>query len=109
MWERRYECTYYLLEKVPSLDTPGRTVLDETFQANVDHPFHAKMHLMHNHGEKYTGTGPLMSQEDGQKMLALLLTPEEKLEGLRVDQWFGPEFFQSDFWYNWAYIFALAP
>ena len=36
MWERRYECTYFLLGKIPSIDTPGRTVLDETFQANVD-------------------------------------------------------------------------
>ena len=47
MWERRYECTYFLLGKIPSIDTPGRTVLDETYQANVDHPFHARTHLMH--------------------------------------------------------------
>ncbi len=109
MWERRYECTYFLLGKIPSIDTPGRTVLDETFQANVDAPFHARMHLMHKRGEKYSPTGPLMSQEDGQKLMDLLLSPEEALEGLTCAEWFGPGFFKSDFWYYWAYIFALAP
>ena len=109
MWERRYECTYFLLGKIPSIDAPGRTVLDETFQANVDAPFHARMHLMHKRGEKYSPTGPLMSKEDGQKLMDLLLSPEEVLEGLTVADWFGPGFFKSDFWYYWAYIFALAP
>jgi oleate hydratase len=109
MWERRYECTYFLLGKIPSIDNPDRTILDETFQANVDNPFHARMHLMHNRGEKYSPTGPLMSQEDGQKLMELLLSPEQVLEGLTVAEWFEPGFFKSDFWYYWAYIFALAP
>ena len=84
MWERRYECTYFLLEKIPSIDTPGRTLLDETYQANVDAPFHARMHLMHKRGEKYSSKGPLMSPADGQKMMELLLSPEQALEGLTV-------------------------
>ena len=109
MWERRYECLYYLMEKIPSIYTPGRTVLDETYQANVDNPFYARLRLMHRKGKKYSPTGPLMSAADGQKLLALLLSPEDKLEGLSVAQWFSPEFFSSDFWYYWAYIFALAP
>ena len=109
MWERRYECTYFLLEKIPSIDTPGRSVLDETFQANVDAPFHARTHLMHKRGEKYLPTGPLMSKEDGQKLMKLLLSSEEVLEGLTCAEWFGPGFFKSDFWFYWAYIFALAP
>jgi oleate hydratase len=109
MWERRYECTYFLLGKIPSIDTPGRTLLDETYQANVDHPFHARMHLMHRKGEKYSPTGPMMSAADGQKLMELLLTPEDDLEGLRVAEWFSREFFTCDFWFYWAYIFALAP
>jgi oleate hydratase len=109
MWERRYECTYYLLQKIPSIDTPGMTVHDETFKANADHPFHARTHLMHNRGEVYKAPGPLMSQEEGQKLMELLLSPEQVLEGLTCADWFPASFFKSDFWYNWAYIFALAP
>jgi oleate hydratase len=109
MFERRYECLSYLMERIPSTQTPGRTLLDETFQANVDYPTRAGLRLMEKQGKKHSSTGPLMPPADGQKMLELMLTPEEQLEGLSVGEWFSPEMFKSDFWYYWAYIFALAP
>jgi oleate hydratase len=109
MFERRYECLSYLMEKIPSIQTPGRTLLDETYQANVDNPTRAGLRLMERQGKKRSPTGPLMSPTDGQKMLELMLTPEEQLQGLTVGEWFTPEMFTSDFWYYWAYIFALAP
>jgi oleate hydratase len=109
MFERRYECLSYLMEKIPSIQTPGRTLLDETYQANVDNPTRSGLRLMERQGQKHSPTGPLMSAADGQKMLELMLTPEDQLEGLSVGQWFSPEMFTSDFWYYWAYIFALAP
>ena len=109
MFERRYECLFYLLEKIPSIQTPGRTLLDETFQANVDNPTRSGLRLMERQGKRRSPTGPLMSAADGQKMLELMLTPEEQLEGLSCAEWFTPAMFTSDFWYYWAYIFALAP
>ena len=109
MFERRYECLFFLMEKIPSIQTPGRTLLDETFQANLDNPTRSGLRLMERQGKKRSPTGPLMSQADGQKMLELMLTPEEQLQGLSVGEWFTPEMFTSDFWYYWAYIFALAP
>ena len=80
MFERRYECLSYLLEKIPSIQTPGRTLLDETYQANVDNPTRSGLRLMERQGKKRSPTGPLMSAADGQKMLELMLTPEEQLE-----------------------------
>jgi oleate hydratase len=109
MFERRYECLSYLLEKIPSIQTPGVTLLDETFKANVDNPTRSGLRLMERQGKKRSPTGPLMSAADGQKMLELMLTPEEQLEGLTCAEWFSPAMFTSDFWYYWAYIFALAP
>ena len=109
MFERRYECLFYLLEKIPSIQTPGRTLLDETFQANVDNPTRSGLRLMERQGKRRSPTGPLMSAADGQKLLELMLTPEEQLEGLSCAEWFTPAMFTSDFWYYWAYIFALAP
>jgi oleate hydratase len=109
MVERRYDCLFYLMSKIPSTQTPGRTILDETYQANVDNPTKSGLRLMERQGKKRSPTGPLMSAAEGQKLLDLVLTPEEDLEGLTVGEWFSPEFFTSDFWYYWAYIFALAP
>jgi oleate hydratase len=109
MFERRYECLSYLMEKIPSIQTPGRTLLDDTYQANVENPTRSGLRLMERQGERHATTGPLMSAADGQKMLELMLTPEEQLQGLTIGEWFSPEMFTSDFWYYWAYIFALAP
>ena len=33
--EARMECLWYVCSKVPSLQNPGLTILDETHQANV--------------------------------------------------------------------------
>ena len=34
------ECLWYLCSKIPSLETPGRTVLDETVDVNRELPIH---------------------------------------------------------------------
>jgi oleate hydratase len=109
MFERRYECLSYLMEKIPSIQTPGLTVLDETYQANVEYPTRSGLRLMERQGKKRSPTSPLMPAADSQKLLELMLTPEEQLQGLTVGDWFSPEMFTSDFWFCWAYIFALAP
>ena len=75
----------------------------------MDNPTRSGLRLMERQGKKRSPTGPLMSAADGQKMLELMLTPEEQLEGLTCAEWFSPAMFTSDFWYYWAYIFALAP
>ena len=59
MFERRYECLFYLLEKIPSIQLPGRTLLDETFQANVDNPTRSGLRLMERQGKKAFADGPL--------------------------------------------------
>ena len=60
MFERYYECLSYLCGKIPSTQTPGRTVLDETYQANVENPTRSGLRLMERQGERHATTGPLM-------------------------------------------------
>jgi oleate hydratase len=105
--EARMECLWYLCSKIPSLQTPGLTVLDETHRANVREPIYSKYRLMHKQGQLYDYTGPLMSEVDGMKMTALILTPEEKLEGLTIKDWFSPEFTKSPYWYCWSTMLAF--
>ncbi len=57
--------------------------------------------MMHHQGQRYVPSGQMMSAEDRRKMLELLLTPEEKLEGITLSDWFSPEFFDSVFWFCW--------
>jgi oleate hydratase len=105
--EARMECLWYVCSKVPSLQTPGMTILDETYYTNIREPIHSHFRLMHNQGQLYDSTGPLMSLHDTKRMAELLLTPEEQLEGLSAADWFSPEFTKSVFWYCWSSMLAF--
>jgi oleate hydratase len=105
--EARMECLWHVCGKVPSLQTPGLTILDETFYANEREPIRSHFRLMHKQGQEYSVAGPLMSLRDTKRMAELLLTPEEKLEGLDVTDWFTADFTKSIFWYCWSSMLAF--
>ncbi|MFE4958739.1 oleate hydratase [Streptomyces sp. NPDC056653] len=104
-----HECLWYLCGKVPSIHTPGATVLEETYDVNVREPIRSNFRLMARQGERHEVSGPLMSAEDGRKMLDLWLTPEEDLDGITLGDWFSPEFFNSVYWLCWSTMFAFWP
>lgn len=101
------ECLWYLCAKVPSLQTPGLTILDETYRANLREPIYSRYRLMEKQGKLYDYTGPLMSRHDGKRMLALLVTPESELEMMTAADWFSPAFTTSVFWYCWSTMLAF--
>jgi len=101
------ECLWYLCSKVPSLTTPGMTILDETHQANIREPIFSKYRLMEKQGQLYDYSGPLMSRHDAKQMLALLVTPEAELEMKTAADWFSSEFTHSVFWYCWSTMLAF--
>lgn len=101
------ECLWDLCAKVPSLQTPGLTILDETHRANVSERIHSHFRLMEKRGQLHDYSGPLMSPEDARRMLALQLTPESALEMRTPADWFTPEFTQSVFWLCWSSMLAF--
>jgi oleate hydratase len=105
--EARMECLWYLCSKVPSLRTPGLTILDETHRANIREPIYSRFRLMEKQGQLRDSSGALMSPHDAEMMMRLVFTPEEELEGLAVTDWFSPEFTTSTFWYCWSTMLAF--
>jgi oleate hydratase len=105
--EYRMECLWYLCSKIPSIQTPGLTVLDETHRANVREPIDSKFRLMHKRGQRYDLSGPLMSPHDSKRMFELLMTPEKELENLTARDWFSADFTKSIFWYCWSSMLAF--
>lgn len=101
------ECLWYLCSKVPSLQTPGLTILDETHQANVRERINSHYRLMEKQGQLYDYSGPLMSPHDAKRMLELQLTPESELEMKTAADWFSPEFTNSVFWLCWSSMLAF--
>ncbi len=105
--EARMECLWYLCGKVPSLYSPGQTILDETHRYNAGKPIYSHYRLMEKQGQLYDYSGPLMSRADAVKLMQLVFTPEEMLEDLTATDWFSPEFTTSVFWYCWSSMLAF--
>jgi oleate hydratase len=103
------ECLWYLCGKVPSIQTPGRTILDETHEANDKEPIYSHHRLMHKQGQHYPATGPQMSRADVKALNRLLLMPESDLEGRTIAECFGPKFEKSVFWYCFSSMLAFSP
>ena len=101
------ECLWYLCSKVPSLQTKGLNILDETHRANVRERINSHFRLMEKQGHLYDYSGPLMSAHDAKRMLELQLAPESALEMLTPADWFSPEFTRSVFWLCWSSMLAF--
>ena len=105
--EAHMECLWYLCGKVPSLQNPLLTILDETHCANVREPINSHFRLMEKQGRLYDYSGPLMSAYDAKRMLELQLAPESELEMKTPADWFSPQFTKSVFWLCWSSMLAF--
>jgi oleate hydratase len=100
--EANMECLWYLCSKVPSLENPGRTVLDDVVDFNKDEPIHSECRALVRQGHIVSdihnmGLTPKV-QNDLQRLLA---TPEKDLEDMTIADFFGrnsTDLFKSNFW-----------
>ena len=103
------ECLWYLFSLVPSLEDPTRTVLDETRENNRQLPIFARKRLF-NEGFVPRDLSSLeIGNEDKQRMLKLMGTPETALEDVTIEQWFTPAFFRTNLWFYWSSMLAFQP
>jgi len=84
------ECLWYLCSKVPSLENPSRTVLDDIVDFNKDEPIHSECRALVKRGHIFSSIHdselPEKVQIDIQRLLA---TPEEDLEDMTIEDYFG--------------------
>lgn len=110
--ESYMECLWYLCSKIPSLDTPGRTVLDETVDANREMPIHSECRCLQNQGHIWDGVHDFrMDPETTRKLQAFVTTPEKELENLTIEDYFGKDspFFDSAMWWCFHPMLAFKP
>lgn len=107
--EETYENTWELLSSIPSLDHEGMSVCDEILAFDHAHPTHANARLINKDGEVLDVTSMGFDNEDRIALGKLMITPEEKLDNLRICDWFAktPHFFETNFWYMWQTTFAF--
>ena len=57
------------------------------------------------HDESTMGVTPEIQEQ----MIKRMLTEEDQLEDVTIEQWFSPAFFQSQLWYDWSSVLPFQP
>lgn len=107
--EETYENFWELFSSIPSLDMPGKSVSEEILNFDHLHPTHAQARLLDKHGVIQDVTSMGFNNTDRMALGKLMITPEEKLDNMTIEEWFShtPHFFETNFWYMWQTTFAF--
>ena len=104
-----YECTWDLFSTIPSLETPGQSVHDETLAFNARNPSHSLARLVDRNRHRVDVKSMGFTLTDRLELLKLTETSEDKLGDTPITDWLSPGFFETRFWFMWATTFAFQP
>lgn len=107
--EETYENFWELFSSIPSLDMPHMSVTEEILNFDHLHPTHAQARLIDKEGTILDVTSMGFNTEDRLALGKLMVTPEENLDDMTIEEWFDhtPHFFETNFWYMWQTTFAF--
>jgi oleate hydratase len=106
--ESVYLSTYDLLSKIPSPESPGKTLKDDFFAFNREVKIFAKARLMEN-GKVIDAGRMQLDWRDRIDLVRFLYQPEAWFGTKKISDFFWPHFFKSNFWFMWATTYAFQP
>ena len=109
VFDKEFRCAFDLLANIPTESYPKKSVRDQFFTFNNDHPFNDKTHIIDRDLRVVHDPHFGLSPSDGLALGRVSLTPEAMLDGRRIDEFFSPEFFKSEFWLLWSTIMGSLP
>jgi oleate hydratase len=106
--EEHFECLWDLYRSIPSLEIEGASVLDEFYWLDKDDPNSSLQRATVKRGEDAHTDGLFTLSEQAQKeIVKLFLATREEMENKRINEVFGKEFLDSNFWLYWRTMFAF--
>ena len=106
--EDHFECLWDLFHSIPSLETPGASVLDEYYWLNKHDPNYSLCRATKNRGEDAHTDGKFnLSQKGCMEIMKLFFTRDEDLYDKKIEDVFDDEVFGSTFWLYWRTMFAF--
>ncbi len=109
VFDKEFRCAFALLATIPTAVDPNISVKDQFFKFNHDHPFIDKTHIIDRDLRVVREPRFGLSLADGLALERVSLTPEAMLEGRRIDEFFSPRFFRTEFWLLWSTIMGSLP
>ena len=107
MFEPHYVCTNALLGSVPTLHDPGLSVLDDLRAFNEAVIGRARCRLVRDGAPAPDRERLRLRGADMVALGRLMAMPERRIAGRRIDSWFSPGFFGTNFWLLWATMFSF--
>jgi oleate hydratase len=109
MFEEHFACTFDLLDTIPCTDDPGRTVAEDirAFSDMVEGSSNCR--LVRNGKPAEDRYDLTLGTQGVVDLNRLLLQPEHALAAQKIDDWFRPDFFDSNFWLMWSTMFSFQP
>lgn len=105
--EEVYQCLWDLLDSIPSLRRPGRSVRQEIVDFNAEVSTEAQARLIGAGARILDAHHYGVDARDRAALTRLLATPEALIGARRIDEMFGQHFFASNFWQMWRTTFAF--
>lgn len=109
MFEPQFVCTLNLLSSIPAPDDPAISLKDDLLAFNRMVPGWADCRLVRDGRKAEDRLQLSLGAEEIVALNRLLLTPEGRLEGQSIEDWFAPDFFGSNFWIMWSTMFSFQP
>ena len=106
--DNHFEVMWDLLRSIPSIETPGVSVLDEYYWLNKEDPNYSLCRATENRGQDAHTDGKFgLSDKAAMEIMKLFFTPDEELYNRPITDFFDDEVLNSNFWLYWRTIFAF--
>ena len=106
--DNHFEVMWDLFRSIPSIETEGLSVLDESYWLNKEDPNYSLCRATVNRGQDaHTDKKFAVSDKAQMEIMRLFFTPDEELYDKRIDEYFDDEVFDSNFWLYWRTMFAF--
>ncbi|MFF9819585.1 oleate hydratase [Streptomyces sp. NPDC014006] len=105
--EEAYTCLWNLLETIPTLTDETVTVREEIQAFNAKWPTEAKARLIGKGATLLDAADYGLNVRDRLELTRLLVLPEAVIGARRIEDFFSPHFFETNFWAMWRTTFAF--
>ncbi|XVX19884.1 oleate hydratase [Actinomycetota bacterium] len=106
--EDHMECLWDAFRTVPSIEIEGASVLDEFYWLNKDDPNYSLQRVTEKQGQDAHTDGLFTLNAKAQRdLVKVFLATREEMEGKRINEVFGTDFLESNFWLYWRTMFAF--
>lgn len=96
VFDREFRCTFNLFQSIPSARESSVSVTDDFFAFNKQNPFNDRAHILDRNGNIVQGPRFGLTLRDVLALTRLSLTPEPRLDGRRIDEFFSSRFLGGD-------------